>query len=535
MGKRADPSRDGLTEPLRGSKEHSKESNEPQKLSKELLAGSRRAQGSKWPTWNLAKTALMVSIGGGFNFGYQLLITNPAQEALIQFLNDSYAEYHGTRQDRAGLEFIWGVIVSSLFWGATVGSLVIQTVADRLGRKYGIISNFVLQVFSIVLTILSFFTNSYILYTASRVLLGIAISISIGIGPMFIIECSPVACRGLISMSTGVMLQVGLVAGSITAMPEIFGTTDLWWVVYAVEGVLTFVVSVFLFCIPESPSFLMSKGKKEEAEKALMFYHGITEEETQPLLAAMKNAGSGERPLGLFEIFTDKTWLCGFLVGVGIMSGTILCGVAAVNAFAFEILTNVGLDPLQASLGNMVICIMAVIGVLASGRLVESWGRRPLLIYTFGGLAIINSLISGFMLWFESSPIALIGWCVVLSICCFNLLFAAGPGPICFFVAGELVGQNARAATFTWVNIAMNGFRTILLVIYFPVKNLLGGPISYFVLFFPPCAFAVTLCYFYLPETTGKTPEEARAAMKNLPRLRGGMEADPEKSQDESY
>ncbi|EPB77102.1 hypothetical protein ANCCEY_03803 [Ancylostoma ceylanicum] len=133
--------------------------------SREPLQAGEDPGPSKWPTWNLAKTALVVSIGGGFNFGYQLLITNPAQEALIQFLNDSYAETHGIRQDRVGLEFIWGIIISSFFWGATVGALMIQTISDRLGRN-------------------------------------------------------PVACRGLISMSTGVMLQVGLVVGSITAMPE---------------------------------------------------------------------------------------------------------------------------------------------------------------------------------------------------------------------------------------------------------------------------------------------------------------------------
>ncbi|VDM78660.1 unnamed protein product [Strongylus vulgaris] len=156
----------------------------------------------------------------------------------------------------------------------------------------------------------------------------------------------------------------------------------------------------------------------------------------------------------------------------------------------------------------MVICIMAVIGALSSGRLAEGVGRRPILIYTFTGLAIVNTLISGFMFWFDKSQIKFIGWCVVLCCCIFNLIFASGPGPLCLFVGGELVGQRARAATFTWINIAMNGIRSGLLVVYFPIKNLLGPPLSYFVLFFPPCVLTVLLCFFYLPETKGKTPEE---------------------------
>ncbi|PIO64381.1 hypothetical protein TELCIR_13992, partial [Teladorsagia circumcincta] len=259
---------------------------------------------------------------GGFNFGYQLLITNPAQLAFIQFLNDSYAETHGVREDRATLEFLWGVIVSTFFWGATA--------------------------------------NSYIVFSISRIVLGAAISISLGIAPMFIIECSPVGCRGMISMATGVLLQLGLVVGSITAMPEVWGTVDSWWLVYGLELFLTIFITVLILFIPESPSFLLTKDKKRLAERSILFYHGVSKAETEPLMSDMKKGVEGDKPLGLFEIFMDKTWLCGFLVGIAIMSGTILCGVAAVNAFAFEILLNVGLSPLHASLGNLTICVMAV-------------------------------------------------------------------------------------------------------------------------------------------------------------------------------
>ncbi|KAK5984321.1 Transporter major facilitator family protein [Trichostrongylus colubriformis] len=471
---------------------------------------------SKLPTWNLAKAALLVSIGGGFNFGYQLLITNPAQAAFIEFLNDSYAKTHGVYESRETLVFIWGVIVSTFFWGATVGALLIQTVADRLGRRNGIIGSFLVQIIAVALEILSSFTNSYILYSLARILLGAAIGVSIGIGPMFIIECSPLACRGMISMATGILLQVGLVVGSITAMPEIWGTVDSWWLIYGLELLLTISVTVLLLFLPESPSYLLTQDKEQAAEESILFYHGVSERETEPLIESLKKGTEGEKPLGLFEIFTDKKWLCGFLVGIAIMNGTMMCGVAAVNAFAFDILLSVGLKATHASLGNLAICIMAVIGVLASGQLVERMGRRPLLLLTFGGLGLVNVLISGFMYMFQLNKEQWIGWCVVLSICVFNLSFAIGPGPLCFFVPGELVSQKAVAATYTWLNIVMNGSRTLLLIIYFPIQNALGGPLCYFILFFPPCVVTFAICYFYLPETKGLTPEQARHAMHRL-------------------
>ncbi|KAK6015167.1 transporter, major facilitator family protein, partial [Ostertagia ostertagi] len=434
--------------------------------------------------------------GGGFNFGYQLLITNPAQLAFIQFLNDSYAETHGVREDRATLEFLWGVIVSTFFWGATVGALLIQTTADRLGRKNGIIFTFVVQIIAVALEIFSFFANSYIVYSVARIVLGAAISISLGIAPMFIIECSPVGCRGMISMATGVLLQLGLVVGSITAMPEVWGTVDSWWLVYGLELFLTIFITVLILFIPESPSFLLTKDKKRLAEKSILFYHGVSKAETEPLMSDMKKGVEGDKPLG-------QNVLCGFLVRHRIMMDKTMPAVAAVNAFAFEILLNVGLSPLHASLGNLAICVMAV--------------RIDADRFSFSALCGIGPsdtvLISGFHVHVRQViRKQWIGWCVVLSICVFNLVFATGPGPLCFFVPGELVSHKARAATYTWLNIVMNGFRSLLLIVYFPIQIALGGPLCYFLLFFPPCAITVAICYFFLPETTGLTPEQARVA-----------------------
>ncbi|VDM78260.1 unnamed protein product [Strongylus vulgaris] len=142
----------------------------------------------------------------------------------------------------------------------------------------------------------------------------------------------------MISVSTGLMLQVGLVVAAITAMPElskayrfniIFGTVEKWWLVYGVEAALTLLVTIFMIPCPESPSFLMSKGKSEEAQKSIIYYHGISEDEAMTVLKAMQDTGGkGEKPTGLFGIFSDKEWRCGSLVGMGIMTGAILCGVA---------------------------------------------------------------------------------------------------------------------------------------------------------------------------------------------------------------
>ncbi|KAK6052278.1 hypothetical protein COOONC_10216, partial [Cooperia oncophora] len=87
---------------------------------------------------------------------------------------------------------------------------------------------------------------------------------------------------------------------------QIWGTVDSWWLVYGVELLLTVFITICMYFFPESPSFLLTKDQKEEAEKAIIFYHGVDEAETEPLMADMKKGVEGDKPSGLFEIFTDS-------------------------------------------------------------------------------------------------------------------------------------------------------------------------------------------------------------------------------------
>ncbi|EYC18499.1 hypothetical protein Y032_0027g1551 [Ancylostoma ceylanicum] len=69
------------------------------------------------------------------------------------------------------------------------------------------------------------------------------------------------------------------------------------------------------------------------------------------------------------------------------------------------------------------------------------------------------------------------------------------------------------------VGVRVNDGRSLLTASYLPLKNLIGQPLSYFTLFFPPMVFTVFLLYFFLPETKGKTPSEVEEEWDNLPTL----------------
>ncbi|KAK6057295.1 hypothetical protein COOONC_05191 [Cooperia oncophora] len=104
-------------------------------------------------------------------------------------------------------------------------------------------------------------------------------------------------------MATGVFLRIGLVVGSIIAMPEILGTESLWWVIYGLEFLLTVFVTIGLFFVPESPTWLLTKDLELAAQKSIVFYHGVGPVKTAQLISDLKKGIAGEKPLGLFAIF----------------------------------------------------------------------------------------------------------------------------------------------------------------------------------------------------------------------------------------
>ncbi|KAK6057222.1 hypothetical protein COOONC_05263 [Cooperia oncophora] len=90
------------------------------------------------------------------------------------------------------------------------------------------------------------------------------------------------------------------------------------------------------------------------------------------------------------------------------------------------------------------------------------------------------------MFGFQQKQSIFFGYPLLAAICMFNLLFAAGPGPMAFFITAELVDQNARGAACTWVTVFMCTVRSILVASYLPLKNLIGQPMAYLSLFFSP-------------------------------------------------
>ncbi|KAF8372964.1 hypothetical protein PRIPAC_79393 [Pristionchus pacificus] len=446
-------------------------------------------------------SAIVLALSGGFHFGYNLVITNPAQDAFLKFLNESSGP-----MSNDSLNNYWPIIVSLLYFGGIFGSFYIRIAADRLGRKRSIYLTTVGQTISCLLSTLSYFILSAHLYAFSRFLLGFFQSMAVGIAPLFISESSPPHIRGRISLSTGLFVQLSIVVGSIIAMPQILG--DSWYILYVVEVIILLIPLLTIPFFPDSPSYLAVQGQTDASLRSIIFYHGGDENYSFSVLGKfVEEANEKEETVGIWKVFTERINREPVMNGCMVMLAMISSGIVVINGYAVNILVQVGLSIGSAAWANIGISVIAVVGCLLSSFFVDRYGRRPLLLSTLTLILISNMSIVVLMYLFEITENVFYGQLLLIPICIYALLFSTGPAPLSFFISAELCSLSIRGSAMTWANVTNAVYRSIVLAIFPPLVLLYSTSTIYFILFLPISLFTLIYLFVYLPETKPKKRE----------------------------
>ncbi|KAI6187894.1 MFS domain-containing protein [Aphelenchoides besseyi] len=473
-----------------------------------------------WPSVRLFATALLIGCGGSFHLGYQITLTNPAQQAFLHFLQYSFTSHYGGAISQQTLEAIWSAIIAVLFVGGIVGSLSLRLLADRIGRKNGLLIAFACTIISSGCSIVSSLINSFELYALSRFTIGWSITVSLGISGIYLTECSPKRCRGFVSMTTGIFVQIGLVTGSVLALPSIFGTTKMWWSLYLVELIMVTLVLGFTFFSYETPGYLLQQDREEEALTSIKAFHNCTDAEAETQVRELrKGMDQNLKPMGLIEVMKTSETRRPTIVGAMTAFAMAFSGIAVINAFAVEILRSTGLTIFQASLANVGLSLLTLFGAMFSAVVVDRFGRRPLLQISLMVIIVVNILIFIFMYAYSIYKQMWIGICLIVIISVFMIAFTVGPGPLCYFITSEMIGQHARSAAQGWTSLVQMTCRSIILAIFLPLKNSIGAAFSYLILFVAPMVFCVVFFHFMLPETKNRNLFEVEIEVSRLPTL----------------
>lgn len=301
----------------------------------------------------------------------------------------------GTTPSQSDVTLIWSIAVAVFCVGGMIGGALVGLVADKFGRKGGLLIINVLVVAAVVLEGFSKIAGSFEMIIIGRLIIGINAGLNAGLAPMYLAEISPVHLRGAVGTVYQLVITISILVAQILGMSEILGTVDHWPLLLC----LTIVPAIFQLCTlplcPESPKFLLlGRSKDMEAQKALAWLRGTIEvhDEMEDMRAENESLKLIPR-VTLKELLVNPTLRIPLIIAIMVMFAQQFSGINAVMFFSTKIFIMANLEE-SAQSATIGVGAMNVVMTLVSLILVEKAGRKTLLLFGFSGMFVVTALLA---------------------------------------------------------------------------------------------------------------------------------------------
>ncbi|XP_008468364.1 solute carrier family 2, facilitated glucose transporter member 1 isoform X1 [Diaphorina citri] len=478
------------------------------------LIGKQRGLNGK-----LAFAISASALGSSFQHGYNTGVFNAPQKLISEWIvdvlkNRSIAD--GTVNpviEQSQVTMIFAVAVSIFCAGGIIGGAATGYVAERFGRKGGLLINNVFVVLAALLQGFSKAFSSYEMIILGRFLIGINSGLNAGLAPMYLAEISPVHLRGAVGTVYQLVITISIVISQILGLGGLLGTADGWPLLLAFTLVPGIYQMITLPFCPESPKYiLLSKGQELEAQRALSWLRGTIEvhDEMDEMRAEYESIKLIPK-VSLREMFTNAQLRIPLFISMTVMVAQQLSGINAVIYFSTKIFTMAQLSDTAAQWATLGMGTMNVVMTLVSLVLVEISGRKTLLLIGFMGVFVVTVLLTIVMQFVEIFVMSI--FCIILVIM-FVVFFAVGPGSIPWFLVSELFSQSARPLA-TSLAVSINWTANFIVGLGFlPIESIIHGYV--FTIFAVLQAMFVLFIYKKVPETKNKTQEEIAAMFRQI-------------------
>jgi len=388
-----------------------------------------------------------------------------------------------------------GWTVSSLLAGCIAGVISAGKPGDVFGRRKMLMVAAALFLISALGSALS---NHHTAFIVFRLTGGFAVGAASMLSPMYIAEISPPKHRGqLVSLN-----QMAIVVGILLAFFSNYwlsGSGDNnWRWMFAVMGIPSFLFLVMLVFVPESPRWLVQKGRETDALNILSQINGPGIARTE--LAEIRDSLKKEQ--GTYREVFSRPMRPILWVGILLAIFSQVTGINSIMYYAPVIFKATGFGTDSALMQTVFIGSVNFLFTIIAIAWIDKIGRKPLMIVGSIGMAIsLTALSIAFYMQKSESVLILI---FILIYCA---SFAASIGPVTWVAISEIFPNKLRSKAMSVAVVCLWAANFIVILTFPVILNRLGGGTA-FLLFDVMCIALVVFVYYKFPETKGKSLEE---------------------------
>jgi sugar porter (SP) family MFS transporter len=441
-----------------------------------------------------------ISAMGGLLFGYDWVVIGGAKPFYEAYFNITE------------LPSFQGWAMSSALLGCIIGAVLAGALADKYGRKS-------LLIIAAALFVISAFgtgdTDTFINFIIFRIIGGIGIGLASTLSPLYIAEVSPAEYRGRFVSINQLTIVIGILAAQVINLwiaepvSEAATGNDIllswngqygWRWMFWAELVPASLFFGLMFLVPESPRYLAKIKREEDVLKVLSRIGGLAyaQRENRTIKATLRNAGT--KKVNFRDLFNPQISPI-ILIGIVLAVFQQWCGINIIFNYAQEVFQAAGYNVNDMFINIVITGGVNLIFTFVAIRTVDRWGRRALMLFGAGGLALIY-LLMGCMYYFQ-----LTGWLVLLMVIVAIAVYAMSLAPVTWVVLSEIFPNRIRglamalSTLFLWV-------ASFVLTFTFPILNSSLGASGTFWVYSIICILGFLFITLKLPETKNKSLEE---------------------------
>jgi MFS transporter, SP family, arabinose:H+ symporter len=406
--------------------------------------------------------AALVGSFGGFVFGYDLGALSASTQSLRSQLDLSPA--------------VFGLTVSSSLWGTVCGSLLSGRIADRVSRRDLIAGCSIL--YALAAIGIAFATSSeWIFIPVMRFLSGMSIGGFTVACPLYLSEIAPIALRGrlvsLFQVQVGAGVLVGFSVGLVVAHFAAAGNEWKWCMGL---GAIPAVTLVFLL------------------QSISTTYPGLSRGDSHDRPPVTESPSMLHRASGREKLFCRKNTRP-ILLATSIAIFNQLSGVNILLLYLLDILSSAGLGAFLGHTYTVVISSVGLATTLLGMAFVDSFGRKPLLVWGSAGMAVCL-LCLGLAIPHHLGPVFYLSILVA-----YNAFFAFSQGTVIWVYLSELFSPGIRGAGQGFGS-SLNWIANAILVSIFPIIER-ASSVRAFYFFSFTMVLQIGVVLLWYPETRG--------------------------------